>query len=209
MTSIYHTLTEMINNQELKPNSRIKETELSTILQISRTPLRQALQQLERDNLIIKKAPRLRYIAPFSIMEMIHLSTCRQSLEGLVAMQATERYIDGASIDALLQKHQQIHETIVNNDTGNFQKLGLKFHVVLADIAQNTVAKSCLEMLNISFERYRRLNTLYQSRKQQIYYEHDAVIKAIQMKDPRAAREMMEFHIAAARVADLKSLQKI
>lgn len=209
MTSLYLTIAEMINDQVLEPNSRIKETELSHRLHVSRTPLREALQHLEREHLIIKKGPRLRYIAPFSISQMLHLSTCRQVLEGLIAMQATEKYIQGADITPLLDKHRQIYDTIATNDTEHFQILGLEFHNIMADISGNVIAKSTLHTLNIRFERYRRINTLFQSRKNAIYQEHDAIIKAILMQNPKFAQDMMEFHIANARVGDLHSLKNI
>jgi DNA-binding GntR family transcriptional regulator len=77
----YATLSRMIHNRELRPREPILESRLAEQLNISRTPLREALQRLEGENLVVKEGGRSYVVREVDLAEYLHSLRVREILE--------------------------------------------------------------------------------------------------------------------------------
>src|SRR3954454_16673108 len=86
---VYFEIKKRIIESVLKPNQPINEENLASELQISRTPIREALQRLEIEELIIRQSNGRLRVAPISVQEAEEIFHIRSLLEGLVTRDAT------------------------------------------------------------------------------------------------------------------------
>ncbi len=90
MEKVYQSLRRMVLLGEIRPNERLVETELASRLQVSRTPVREALQRLASDGLIVSRLPGW-VVYEHSPMEIRDLYEARVALEGYAARLAALR----------------------------------------------------------------------------------------------------------------------
>ncbi|NRG43991.1 GntR family transcriptional regulator [Bacillus sp. CRN 9] len=87
---VYTKLKKGIISCEFKPGQAIIEDDLASELEVSRTPLREALQRLEIEELVIRQQNGRLKVAPVSVKEVKELFLVRSMLEGIVVLEAIE-----------------------------------------------------------------------------------------------------------------------
>ncbi len=126
---VYEYLWERINDRSLKPAEKIDLNNICESLQISRTPVREALAQLENEGLL-EKLPRRGYVVREINMETIkELYTILGCLEGLAAELACSSLTqdDFVTMNRLLEK---MDESIEKRNYRHYDKFQIKFHDV-------------------------------------------------------------------------------
>ena len=89
--STYESLKKMIQTGVLQPGSRLTEVDLAARLKVSRTPLREALNRLERDGLVTNKPRHGYFVTMFDLRALEDAFDVREVLDGHAAQRATER----------------------------------------------------------------------------------------------------------------------
>jgi DNA-binding GntR family transcriptional regulator len=102
----YRSVSEMIRSRRLKGGELIVESRLADLLGISRTPLREALQRLEGEGLVIKSANRSFMVRNVDLAEYLQSLKVREILEGEAAFLATGH----VSRLKLTEAHREINE---------------------------------------------------------------------------------------------------
>lgn len=178
----------------------LRETELAERLQVSRTPLRQALHRLETFGLIERRGGRGMVIPPMSIAEMENLSRARERLEGLIAHSVARRHAAGEigleTLHTINRRVRAFHEI---DDAEALLDTGLAFHSEMRRLAANPVAAQLLSQLLLRLERYRRLVHDATDRGGDIHEEHERVLERLVARDADGAETEMRRHIANAR----------
>ena len=190
----YNELKQKIIELEYEPDSQLVEEELSTALNVSRTPLRQALYRLELEGLIVKQANGRMRVAPVSLMEVEEVYKVREVLEGLLAREATIHMTD--------EKLQQLEDVLVlmklseQNRVKHTVRYSIEFHSVLYSLSTNQTVKRLMEQLNGSIERYRRISGYKNPEFKPIVpvQEHQEIFKLIQDGDPEKVEEEVRKH---------------
>lgn len=192
----------------LAPGSRVTEEGLADELQVSRTPLREALRRLEEIGVIVRRRNRSLRVAPLSVEEMVELTMIREALEGLVAREAARRVGAGEvgveSLEGLLEQMAALQDS---RHAAAFLQLGDAFHVGIRELSGCVRAAAMLARVQLSLERYRYLIGRDQERLSEIVAEHRAILETIASGDPAAAEASMCAHIAAARRVYERRLQ--
>src|SRR3954451_23356648 len=88
---IYRQLKQSITSFEFRPGERLVEDDLSTRYGVSRTPVREALRQLEREGLGVASPARGRFVRDIALRDYEDVSQVRLALEELAVIQACER----------------------------------------------------------------------------------------------------------------------
>ncbi|MCZ2257601.1 GntR family transcriptional regulator [Sporosarcina sp. G11-34] len=191
----YNELKQKIIELQYEPDSQLVEEELSTALNVSRTPLRQALYRLELEGLIVKQANGRMRVAPVSLMEVEEVYKVREVLEGLLAREATIHMTD--------EKIQQLEDVLVlmklsaeQNRVKHTVRYSIEFHSVLYSLSTNQTVKRLMEQLNGSIERYRRISGYKNPEFKPIVpvQEHQEIFKLIQDGDPEKVEEEVRKH---------------
>lgn len=220
---IYDMIKAMILEHEIQPGSRVNIDALSNQLEVSQTPIREALARLESDGLIAKE-PLKGYRATelLSMKELNDLFQFRLLIEPWAAEQAA-RLIDNAGKSALkaemqlakastkfqsedqlqaLTEHDSRFHTIISNFSGNHTVADFYsrthchlhlFRLYLANELKYINGEKSGEYIHDLFDQY------YQTSSGQLAIkEHDAIAKAIINNDPKAAKAAMHAHIQSS-----------
>lgn len=197
----FQALQNDITKGDIKPGSKISETELAAHYGISRGPLREALQRLESRGLI-ERIPHVgTRVVSLNLKELLEIYQVREALEGMACRLAAENMSDDeiAVLAKLLDKHSE--DTQLQSGHAYFQKEGdFDFHYQIICGAKNDqLAKQILSDMYHLLRMYRYQCSLSEGRPQRALKEHLAILDAIADRDGDLAEMLMRKHIRQAR----------
>ena len=192
----YNELKRKIIELQYEPERQLVEEELSTELNVSRTPLRQALYRLELEGLIIKQSNGRMHVAPITLEEAEEVYKVREVIEGLLAREATNNMTneklhqleDILVLMKLAAEQHRIEHTVM---------YGSEFHSVFYALSSNQTAKRLMEQLNGQIERYRRIGGYKNPEYSPIVpvQEHEEILRLIREGDANKVEVEMRRHI--------------
>lgn len=198
----YQAIRTAILSGEFTPGQRLIETQLAKMLQVSRTPIREALRLLQSEDLVVETHNVLR-VATFSVADALQLYDCRIALEQLSVTEACENATDTQlqKLSLLMTQAQKLVQSEASGLT-NFQLLNIdyQFHRQLAESSGNLWLRSLLDQV---FDKMMllRIQTIAQNRNVlEIRFEHQRVYEAVRSRDPQAAKQAIYDHLVAAKI---------
>lgn len=191
---IVDAVTEAIVERRLMPGTRLGEQSIADIFGVSRTIVRQALNQLSRDRLVTLAPARGASVASPSVEEARQVYETRAMLEGELARRLCARITD-AQVDSLRRHLDEERAAIGRTDVPGRTRLLADFHVMLARLLGNDVLA---ELLNDLLSRSSLISLMYQSAHsaEHSQAEHVAIVEALARRDAEAAARLMTEHIA-------------
>lgn len=148
---LWEVVADRIRNQiiagELKPGSRLVETELATRFGTSRGPIREALRELEREGIIITTQRRGTIVGAMTKQDLEEVYSVREALE-LLALREASRKADDATLQAIKAHLDRIDQAIASGDATEVIKADLEFHRAILRAAQNTRLTAAWEQLS-------------------------------------------------------------
>lgn len=193
----YQALREAILSCSLAPGNRLNIGELSQRMGVSRTPIRDALQRLEVEGLVVTVPRSHTYVAELSLTEMNELYSIRLMLEGPVAEVATPQITED-DLARLRTLVSQAETLLQNNDFAGFTANNYEFHRIIYEATGNSRLLSLEQDLRSRCRRYIVIYTKESRREQQILEEHRAIIEALSSRDVALARQLLEQHVNLA-----------
>ena len=195
----YKKCQELIGSGELSPGNLYSESAVSKQLGISRTPLRTALQQLEREGLIIRLPQRGFYVYQFEEKDIEELFAIRKAIEGFAVEHIAKRKQEIDLVEA--KKHLAAQEEArKSDDYSEFIREDRKFHENLVRTLNNKRLVAIYSDMRQSIELLGLRRFKMSSQRNQSITEHNAIIKAIENGDPLAAREAVYDHLDMAMI---------
>jgi DNA-binding GntR family transcriptional regulator len=133
---VYDQIRLAILERRLRPGDHVREQEWTKMLEVSRTPLREALGLLERDGLVQNFPNRGWFVTKFSPVEIEEIFFVRSGLENMAASRMICRLTeeDYATLEALIRDQE---EAIKQNQPTLRSKIDLQFHRTLVSLANN------------------------------------------------------------------------
>lgn len=198
----YHRIKEAIREGALKPGRRVTETELSDYLQMSRTPVREAINRLETDGLLTHEARSGLTVTRPDHQMVMELYSMREALEGTAARLAAQ-HASEAEIEILCELVAR--ESAVFEDTQALSRINVKFHGLIALAAHNRYLLRSLETMATTVAL---LPTMLgdPGRALGAHAEHMAIAGALRDRDPDRAEAAARQHIRTARKSRLAQL---
>lgn len=180
-------------------SSKLSETELSTKYQVSRAVVREAINRLESNRLVERKAnvgARVVSLTPEGLAELYQI---RESLEGMAARLAARNMSDSEIDD--LQSLLETHFDKVKNSERYYQEAGdLDFHYRIILGSKNKQLISLLtDGIYHLVRMYRVQLGMAGPRVTTAYDEHKHIVKAISLRDAELAEILMRRHITYSR----------
>lgn len=201
--SAYRRLLDEIRLGTLAQGTRLRETELADRLCISRTPVREAIRQLEADGLVAH-LPRLgATIRSLDYAEVIELYEMRAVLEGTAARLAAR-----AASDIELAELAALNGELATAPAGvQSQDLNRQFHRTLNAAARNRFLLKSISALQKTLMILGPTTLSDPARAADAVAEHAHVLAALQRRDGPAAETAMRAHIEAALAKRIRSLR--
>jgi DNA-binding GntR family transcriptional regulator len=194
----YDRIFDAIQTGRFAPGARLKETELTAWLGMSRTPVRDALVRLGGEGLLRHEAYRGIVIASLDRQMVVELFLAREAMEGAAAGLAA-RYAGEAEV-AALQALIELERSVAG-DPVEGARYNRKFHAEIYVCAHNRYLLTPLRALWSQMALVTRQTRRSQGRSDEALREHEAIVAAIAARDPAAAEEAARQHIRAAQKA--------
>jgi DNA-binding GntR family transcriptional regulator len=188
---IYRTLKQWIVDLQLAPDELIRDQELAAQLGVSRTPVREALRQLEDEGLVVTSFHKWTKVAPSDAAEMAHLYPAVAALEAM-AVELALPHVSAADLTQLDAINKALALAIQQGDVEQAAALDAQFHERIVQKSQNTEIEKLLGSLRPRIKRLELAhfgNTLI---AKQSVKEHKAIVSALRRGDAQAAADAMK-----------------
>lgn len=201
----YDILIDQILARRLKPGQMLNERSLSVEMNISRTPIREALTRLESEGFVTRHNGRLITVRDFSAQEIMYIFHVRSILEVDGIKYATDRISDET-----LDKLETIFERQTHGpvpDAGNHWDADDLLHDSIAEATGNTVLAELVKNL-------RRKTQMFNLKRMPERFlpgneEHLTIIRALRSRDVAAAQAAMSRHLDNSRQSVLNVISKL
>jgi DNA-binding GntR family transcriptional regulator len=213
---VYRALRSAILTGELAPADRLVETQLADWLQVSRTPLREALRQLQQEGLVTADISGGLRVTTITAADAQELYDCRIALECLAVTgactQATDEQLE--RIEECVRQAESMG-TLTPDKTNQLQPQALldvdyRFHHLIAESSGNQRLITLLDSLFDAMALL-RIQTLKQNPNVlDIRLEHRQIYDAIASRDPERATAAIRSHLTASQrrvVQEIESYQ--
>jgi DNA-binding GntR family transcriptional regulator len=191
---VYKTLLDAISDGSLAPGARITQEEIAEQLNVSRSPVLQALRLLKKDGLVHDAPGRGILVAPLDPEWIGHLYQIRGALDTLAARLAAEKkHAIGPEIIASGRKAAR------GKDVKAMIDADIAFHTAIYDASGNPLIVETTQLHWVHLRRV--MGAVLQSSKQResIWDEHEEIANAIASGDVRLAARLTEEHAVIAR----------
>ena len=193
-------LRDQIFAGDLRPGSFLDEAALCERLEISRTPLREALKVLVAEGLLRHEPRRGCFVAEVTERDLDEIFPVIALLEGRAAHEATLR-AGSADLAALEALHQRLQQSAEAGRITEYYEANYAIHEAFITLADNRWLAQVIGDLR-KILRLARHQTLHApGRLQQSLAEHLAVFAALKARDSEAAEEAMRTHLLRQRDA--------
>ena len=201
--SAYRRLLDDIRAGTLLPGARLRETDLAERLGISRTPVREAIRQLEADGLVAHLPRQGATIRSLEHAEVVELYEMRAVLEGTAARLAAR-----AASDIALAELAALNAELAATPAGpQAREVNRQFHRSLLDAARNRFLLKSMNALQKTLLILGPTTLADPVRAQAAVAEHAAVLAALDARDEGAAEAAMRAHVGAALSARLRGMR--
>ena len=195
---VLNYLREKILSGAMSPDERLIETRIAKEIGVSRTPIREALHNLEQERLV-KAIPRVGYVVTRMQKEEVEeICEIRVAIEGLAIRRAIERAQKQLAKDLKKNILRQRSELSKGNLRA-YVELDAQFHEMSAVLSGSSRLLDMTQMLRRHMLRFRIqalyiIETALKSLK-----GHERILEAVEKGDPRAAIAVLEQHLKSAK----------
>lgn len=187
----------------MAPGARLRETDLADRFGISRTPVREAIRQLETDGLVIHLPRQGATIRSLDHAEVVELYEMRAVLEGTAARLAAR-----AASDIELAELSALNAELDRAPVGDAaRELNRVFHRTLIDAARNRFLIKSMSALQKTLLILGPTTLGDPDRARRAVTEHAAVLAALQTRDGAGAEAAMRAHVEAALSARIRGMR--
>ncbi|MBQ9272525.1 MAG: GntR family transcriptional regulator [Mogibacterium sp.] len=194
---VYLELKHKILTGEIVSQTRLMEIDLSEKMNVSRTPIREAIKRLADDGLVKVEPRRGAYVANISIKDMLDVFEVREDMEGFVAKLAAQRITaeEKEQLKAIAREYEEAIEKA--DDKENIIALDEKFHNFIVKCSGNETLSELVNYVQELSLRFRYLYyddfSLYESTAEQ----HNRIMEAINAGRDNEARFEADAHVKA------------
>jgi DNA-binding GntR family transcriptional regulator len=199
----HQILREAIATGRLKPGARVLESELSALLDMSRTPVREAIATLEAEGLVSVDGARGRIVTKLDYQSMMELYAVREVLEataaGLAARNASD--MEMVALRGMIELEEQMPE-----DAGRLADHNRRFHEAIFYCSHNRYILKMLEYIQTGMLLLGPVTRVGDERRGTALSEHRAIVEAIEARDATAAEAAVRHHVRQAQQARIQLL---
>lgn len=185
---VYMILRERILSGKLPPNAVLNTSQLSKQFNVSRTPVRDAVNRLVSEGLAVKFVHREVKVADFMSDENYEIFKARSALEGIAASSAA-RYIGEEDKQKLIDFAKMAEACSLAGDEDGFMEADQKMHFLIYENMKTPVLQTMAKQLYIMVRHNSAIGLSIEGRGEQVRTEHLNLVKAILSGDSQLAEK--------------------
>ncbi|MCP5374083.1 MAG: GntR family transcriptional regulator [Hyphomicrobiales bacterium] len=190
----YRELRRRILESEMPAGFQATEQEVAELLQMSRTPTREALVRLSNEGLVEIRPRHGMRVLPVSIADMREIYDILTSLEATAAGLVAERGLSPAEMAELERSLFDMDRALLDNDLSAWAEADHRFHSLLVDFSGNGRLRAVVDTYLSQAHRVRMITLKLRPKPDQSNSEHARVVDAIKSRDGAAARRNHRIH---------------
>lgn len=190
----YEIIRQQIIANKLQPGQPLSEKELARMLNVSRTPAREALLWLAKEGLVEVFPRHGTFVSAVQVDQVFEAHTIREALEIRVVQAAAQRATarDAHTLESNVADQSA---ALACGDRTGFHRLDEEFHRALARIARLERASRLIDEVKTPLDRVRRLANEYGRQPEDAAREHRQILEAVVTNDSKAAAAAMQRHL--------------
>lgn len=192
--SVYGWLVEAITGLQLPAGSPLLENALARQLGVSRTPVREALQRLEREGLV-QRSPSSRFVVAVLSERDVHEACDALEVLDVYLFQRAARRLTPAQGETLAACVEIMHTAAVAHDPRAWADADREFHATLAAAADNRMVADLVRQVRRRVQRFWLTQALRSERLQGCSVEHAQLAAAVRAGDLDAIPPLVAAHI--------------
>ena len=204
---VFKTLRQAILTGELKPGERLMEIHLAEKLGVSRTPVREAIRQLELEGLAVMVPRKGAQVAHITEKNMSDVLEVRLVLDELAVSLACERITD-EEIISLQKACEEFENAISSGDIHNITSADVIFHDIIFSASRNSRLTQIVNNLAEQMYRYRFEYIKDASGWQSLITEHRMITDAIANRDKATAINAIHVHVKNQENSILRQIRR-
>ncbi len=208
----YQALRASILRGELAPGERLVETQLAQQLQVSRTPIREAIRQLQKEGLVTADASGGLCVTMLSTADAVQLYDCRMALEQLSVLGACDHATDaqlGRLEQSVAQAEAASQKPPSQDHFVELLALDYQFHRLIAESSGNQCLVSLLDQVFDKMALLRIQTTRHNPKVLEIRLEHRQIFETIARRDQAAAVQAIQAHLGSSRIRVSQAIEHL
>ncbi|GAA4528923.1 MULTISPECIES: GntR family transcriptional regulator [Nonomuraea] len=198
--SVIDDLRSLILGGRYAPGDRLGEVELAQLLQVSRTPVREALRQLQSEGLVEVTANKGARVIEYPAADLETIFELRARIEGLAARQAAATATD-EDVERLHEVAVSLGEHAGRRELDAVYRLNAEFHQELVRLGGSTVLAQSISALVHSPVLLRTYSAFDEEAMRRSVNHHIEIAAAVRAGDPEWAEAVMRAHLFSARAS--------
>lgn len=204
---VVDTLRRAIARRQLAPGQRLVERELCELLGVSRTPVREALRQLETEGFVRNVPNRGVVVATISPVDARALYEVREALEGLAGRLCAERSSE-QDLEALRAAVTEVEGARDRGDLIAFLDGAAHFYDALLRGSSNPLVDTMIKGLHIRIDALRATSLSQSGRPSGSAAELSEIARAVEARDPDWAEQACRLHVRNAATTAIAALER-
>ncbi len=199
---VYQHLRDAIVRCELAPGRRLLIDEIARRLRVSAIPIREALQLLQSEGLVVIEPHVGATVAPISEASIHESFSILEGLEAVAVREAVRRLSENDAL-SLARLVEQMDAALSRSDYEGWAELNSKLHRAIGEVARMPLLREMTERVLSRWERLRRfyLKGVLVPRVEQAQREHRLLLEALTSRDADRAERVVREHNRAALAA--------
>lgn len=202
---VFNAIENAILNDEYKEGESLNEIKIARELEVSRTPVREALMQLELEGLVKNIPNKGAVVVGVSEKDIEDIYEIRVRIEGLASRLCTEKITDD-ELKALGRTVDLQEFYLSKNDLEQIRKLDGDFHKIIYEASRSRPLRFMLSNFHNYIKRARDISVQAEGRAEKTVSEHRAILKAIRDRDGALAEKLTAEHIVNAE-SNIKAIE--
>ena len=199
---VAHQLRQMLVENRIAPGAKLNERELCGVLNVSRTPLREAIKMLAAEGLVDLLPNRGAIAVSLTEADVFNTFEVMAGLEAMSGALAAER-ITEAELAEIKAKHFEMLAAYTRRDLPAYYRLNAQIHLAINAATNNPVLAVTYSQLNARLQALRFRSNQDEDRWRTAVQEHEEMLAALSQRDGPALAAIMQTHLVHKRDAVL------
>lgn len=199
-------LRQRIVEGQIAPGAKLNERTLSEQLQVSRTPLREAIKMLAAEGLVVLLPNRGAVVASLGEQDVVDTFELIAGLEGMSGALAAQR-IGADELAEIRALHFEMLAAFTRRDLPSYYRLNARIHALITAAARNPTLTQTWQTVNARLQALRFRSNFDEAKWQRAVQEHEEMVALLARRDAEGLRRLMVQHLEHKRDAVLELMR--